>query len=77
MVSETDTDARNCATKKYRMTEMGGASNALVPAEQALIKHLTANYDKAQLEAKRNVLESVTALLEENDFWKRQMGNNR
>ncbi len=23
------------------------------------------------------MLESVTALLEENDFWKRQMGNNR
>ena len=53
------------------------ASNALVPAEQALIKHLTANHDKAQLAAARNVLESVTALLEENDFWKRQMGNNR
>ncbi len=59
------------------MAEMGVASNSLVPAEQALIKHLTANYDKAQLEAKRNVLESVTALLEESDFWKRQMGNNR
>ncbi len=77
MVSETDTDARKCATKKYGMTEMGGASNALVPAEQALIKHLIANHDKAELKATRNVLESVTALLEENDFWKRQMGNNR
>jgi len=56
---------------------MGVASNSLVPPEQALIKHLTANHDKAQLEAKRNVLESVTALLKENNFWKRQMGNNR
>ncbi len=53
------------------------ASDALVPAKQALIKHLTANHDKAQLEATRNVLENVAALLEENDFWKRQMGNNR
>ena len=49
----------------------------LVPAEQAPIKHPTANHDKAQLEVTRNVLESVTALLEENDVWKRQMGNNR
>ncbi len=53
------------------------ASDALVPAEQALIKHLNANHDKAQLEAARTVLESVTALFEENDFWKRQMGNTR
>ncbi len=53
------------------------ASDALVPAEQALIKRLIANHDKPQLEAARNVLERVTALLEENDFWKRQMGNNR
>ena len=53
------------------------ASNVLVPAEQALIKHLTAHHDKAQLAAARNMLESVTALLKENDFWKRQMGNNR
>ncbi len=53
------------------------ASDALVPAEQALIKQLTANHDKAQLEAARNVFESVAALLEENDFWTHQMGNNR
>ena len=59
------------------MTERGAASDALVPAEQALIKHLTANRGKVQLAAARNGLESVTALLEENDFWKRQMGNNR
>ncbi len=38
---------------------------------------LTAHHDKAQLATARNVLESVTALLEENDFWKHQMGNNR
>ena len=49
----------------------------LVPAEQARFKHLTANHDKAQLAAARNVLESVTVLLGENDFWRRQMGNNR
>jgi hypothetical protein len=57
----------------------GAASDALVlvPAEQALINHLTANHDKARLAAARNVLESVTAFLEENDFSKRQMGNNR
>ncbi len=55
----------------------GVASDALVPAEQAQIKHLTANHDKAQLEAARNVFESVAALLEENDFWTHQMGNNR
>ncbi len=77
MVFETDTNAQNCATENYGMTEMGAASDALEPAEQALIKHPTANQSKVQLAAARNVLESVTALLEENDFWKRQMGNNR
>ncbi len=77
MVFETDTNAQNCATENYGMTEMGAASDALEPAEQTLIKHLTANHDKAQPEAARNVFESVTALLEENDFWKRQMGTNR
>ena len=59
------------------MAERGVASGVLVPAEQALIKHLTANHDKAELKATRNGLESVTALLKENNFWKRQMGNNR
>ncbi len=53
------------------------ASDALVPAEQALVKHLTANHGKVQLKATRNVFESVAALLEENDFWTHQMGNNR
>ena len=53
------------------------ASDALVPAEQALVKHPTANHGKVQQASARNVLESVAALLEENDFWKRQMGNNR
>ena len=55
----------------------GVASDALVPAEQALIKRLIANHDKPQLEATRNVLESVAALLEEDDFWTHQIGNNR
>ena len=53
------------------------ASDALVPAEQAPIKRLIANHDKPELEAARIVLESVAALLEEDDFWTHQIGNNR
>ena len=71
MVYETDTDAQNCATDKVWHDRDGAASDGLVLAEQALIKHPTADHDKVQLEAARNLLESVTALLEENDFWKR------
>ena len=59
------------------MTERGAASDALVPAEHAPIKHVPANHGTVQLAAARNGLESVTALLEENDFWKRHTDNNR
>jgi len=48
--------------------------NALVQVEYALIKHLISDHDKAQLAVARNVIDSVTALLEENGIWKRQMG---
>jgi hypothetical protein len=41
-------------------------SNALVQEEYALFKCLISYHDKAQLAVARNVIDSVTALLEEN-----------
>ena len=63
-------------TDTHTRIRVRGQQNSNLSGESG-IKRLIANHDKPQLEAARNVLESVAALLEEDDFWTHQIGNNR
>jgi DNA-binding MarR family transcriptional regulator len=73
-LSESPDDRRS---KIVRLTENGRAVvNALVPAEQTLVKLLAAKLDAGQLEAARTVLVTVADRLEDSEFWARQLGED-